>query len=165
MIFIHFHPLAEVSYEHWSSFKSRLDITEQDNPHHTKTIGLHMDACAENFDAMDLDNMYRHENRLISLACKLHDIGKEFCQFYKEEKGHSVYYQHHLVGAYMAMFLLKYDFGWGNNDIITMCNYIQWHMQPFFMKTEKAHAKFIKLVGYDTYDVILRINEADKGAK
>ena len=63
---------------------------------------------------------------------------------------------HHLVSAYDSLFYID-----EYNDILLRANYIQWHMQPFFMETEKAKNKFIKLVGQEFYDNLMILHQAD----
>ena len=46
-----------------------------------------------------------------------------------------------------------------------LTNYIQWHMQPFFMKEQKTIDKFIKMVGQEFYDKLMILHEADRIAK
>lgn len=140
-----------------------LDKIDQETPYHTLTIGKHCDKCGFHLAPLIEDKETVEYFTLLAIA-KLHDIGKIFCKEYNEEKGHYTYYQHHLVGAYNAMFYLK-TIGYTDKEIIKMCNYIQWHMQPFFIRTEEAKNKFIKLVGQEFYDNLMILHEADKMAK
>jgi len=137
-----------------------LNYIDQDNPHHTLTIGKHCLKCSLLCEKTDNDV-------LIAEAALLHDIGKQFTKSFKNCKGEITkvahYYQHHLVSAYMSLFYLEE--GWFDDDILKITNYIQWHMQPFFIKTEKALNKFINLVGIDFYNKLLILHEADKNAK
>ena len=141
-------------------FLKILDI-EQDNPHHTLTIGKHCLKCGE-----ILSNI--SNNDLLIKAGFYHDIGKLQTKEFKNSKGEKTeiahYFQHHLVSAYESLFYLK-DFGYEDEEILKITNYIQWHMQPFFIKTEKAKQKFINLVGEETYNNIMLLHEADKLAK
>lgn len=73
---------------------------------------------------------------------------------------HATYYQHHLVSAYDSLFYLKEE-GLDNETILKISNYIQWHMQPFFMESDKARNKFINLVGQEFYDKLMILHEAD----
>ena len=100
------------------------------------------------------------------MAALYHDIGKRFTKQFKNSKGEDTdiahYYQHHLVSAYDSMFYLRWL------DDYTMLNvvkYIQWHMQPFFIKTDKAKNKLINLIGQTAYEKLLILHKADKLAK
>lgn len=138
-----------------------LNEINQDNPHHTLTIGKHCEMCS------DLISKQTNNQYLIQ-AGYLHDIGKAFTKEFKNGKGEvtetATYYQHHLVSAYDSMFYLK-NMDYADYEIIHICNYIQWHMQPFFIETEKAREKFISLVGKAFYNDLMILHECDKRAK
>jgi hypothetical protein len=98
----------------------------------------------------------------------LHDIGKKFTKQFSNYKGEPTdiahYYNHMNVSAYDAMFYLK-DKGYNDDDILNICNLIQWHMQPFFIETDKAKNKFIRLVGQEFYDRLMILHQSDMDAK
>jgi predicted kinase len=136
-----------------------LNYINQDNPNHTLTIGNHCFQSAllcEEYDG----------NRLLCMAALLHDIGKKFTKEFKNSKGEETdiahYYQHHLVSAYDSLFYYK---DMDLEDKLKLVDYIQWHMQLFFLESEKAKNKFIRLVGQEFYDDLLIFHEADKNAK
>lgn len=136
-----------------------LNKINQDNPNHTLTIGNHclkcIGLCEEMLDDFELN-----------MAALYHDIGKRFTKQFKNSKGEDTdiahYYQHHLVSAYDSLFYLK---GLETELILNITNYIQWHMQPFFIKSDKTKNKFIRLVGQEFYDKLLILHEADKKSK
>ena len=136
-----------------------LNKISQDNPNHTLTIGEHCLKCAGICEEL-VDDFE------LNMAALYHDIGKRFTKQFKNSKGEDTdiahYYQHHLVSAYDSMFYLRWL------DDYTMLNvvkYIQWHMQPFFIKTDKAKNKLINLIGQTAYEKLLILHEADKLAK
>lgn len=137
-----------------------LNKIYQDNPYHTLTIGEHCLKCCGLCEEIK-------DNFELNMAALFHDIGKRFTKSFENSKGETTekahYYQHHLVSAYDSMFYLK-D-GVADKDILKICNYIQWHMQPFFIKTEKAKDKFINLVGQEFYDGLMILHECDNRAK
>ena len=140
-----------------------LDEIKQDNPHHTLSIGNHCDKCARmllKISNTDVTN----KNYILECAAQFHDIGKKFTKEFNEKKGYCTYYQHHLTGAYDSLFYLD-EIGWRDDDILKITNYIQWHMQPFFIKEDKTKYKFIKLVGEEFYNNLMLLHEADKLAK
>lgn len=135
-----------------------LNKINQDNPHHTLTIGKHCLQCAYNVELSKDDD-------ILIIAGLFHDIGKKFTKEFKNGKGEDPdiahYFNHHLVSAYDSLFYLKYD----NDTKLKITNYIQWHMQPFFLETEKSKNKFINLVGQEFYDDLMILHRADIEAK
>jgi predicted HD phosphohydrolase len=134
-----------------------LNKIKQDNPHHELTIGEHCLKCSA-----ELEQLSEGESIELFEAALLHDIGKSFTKVFKNSKGEDTdiahYYQHHLVSAYNSLF---YEI---DCDRTLRANYIQWHMQPFFIETEKAKNKFINLVGQITYNKIMLLHKADIAA-
>lgn len=144
----------------WSLYDlfEKLNSFEQDNPYHTLKLGEHLRKCYIETDHHELE---------VNVAAMLHDIGKPFTKTFQKMNGEvsdvAHYYQHHLVGAYDAMFYLKAK-RLETDEIVRICNYIQWHMQPYFIETDKAKNKFIRLVGEDFYNKLMILHEADKKA-
>lgn len=139
-----------------------LNNIPQDNPNHTKTIGEHCMVCCENV----LKGMIDLNPNLL-FAAGLHDIGKKFTKSFVNSKGEVTsvahYFNHPNVSAYNAMFYL--DMLIDKKDVLTTIAYIQWHMLPFHLETEKAKRKYIKLFGQQFYDDLLILNTADKAAR
>jgi len=145
-----------------------LDFINQDNPHHTLTIGEHCRKCADNIKSKMYYNKIVNENsENLYLAGLLHDIGKHFCKSFKNSKGeiteNATYYQHHFVSAYDSLFYLK-ELGMSKDDILEITNLIQWHMR-LFNETEKSKKKFINMVSEGFYNDLLLLHEADINAK
>lgn len=132
-----------------------LNRINQDNPHHVLTIGEHCSKCAK-----ELDKISKNCSMELFDAALMHDIGKKFTKEFKNYKGESTdiahYYNHHLISAYDSLFYIDED-----EDILLRANYIQWHMQPFFIETEKTKNKFINLVGQEFYDNLMLLHQAD----
>lgn len=139
--------------------KMMLDLitVEQDNPHHSHTIGNHCRQTLEHLIKESKDNN-------LLMASYIHDCGKPFTKEFNETKGHSTFYQHHLVGAYDSLFYLKAE-GFKDKDILKISKYIAFHMHPFQFNEEKTINKFIDLHGEDFYNDIMMLNKADKMAK
>jgi len=137
-----------------------LNKIDQDNPHHTLTIGKHCLKCFQICEQL-LDDFE------LNMAAMYHDIGKRFTKAFKNSKGEDTetahYYQHHLVSAYDSLFIFNKQ-GFDKNMILRISNYIQWHMQPFFIQSDKARNKFINLVGQEFYDKLMILHDADKVA-
>jgi len=151
------------TYKEYNSIKlfDELDNINQENIHHTLTIGKHCKKCAE--------ELTKHYDCNLKFAGLLHDIGKKFCKSFKNNKGeeteNATYYQHHFVSAYDSLFYLKdIEDGITIDDILEITNLIQWHMR-LFNETEKSKNKFINMVGQEFYDKLILLHEADKNAK
>jgi len=138
----------------------KLNIS-QNNCHHTLTVLNHCIKCVDNVEEQS-------SNVELQMAALFHDIGKPFTKQFKNFKGEETedahYYNHMNVSAYNSLFYLN-SRDYLDCSILNICNYIQWHMQPFFMNTEKAKTKFIKLVGQQFYDNLMILHEADVTAK
>ena len=120
---------------------------DQKNDHHKHSLRLHCELCAlevnEITDCLSLFN-----------AARYHDIGKLFTQTFGGD-GQAHYYSHHNVGAYYYMC----SYGIGDvNEIF----YINFHMQPFFWKEDKTHAKYKKLFGDFLYGNLMILHKCDK---
>lgn len=143
-----------------------LNKIEQDNPHHTLTIGKHclkcFQLCEQKLDELGLEDFE------LNMASLYHDIGKRFTKSFRNSKREFTeiahYYNHEFVSAYDSLFIF-YQQGFENKEILKIANYIQWHMQPFFIKSESAKNRFVNLVGQEFYDRLLILHEADENAK
>ena len=110
-----------------------LNKIDQENPHHTLTIGKHclktFQICEELIDDFELN-----------MAAMYHDIGKKFCKAFKNSKGEDTetahYYNHNNVSAYDSLFIFHQQ-GFEDEIILKIVNYIQWHMMPFFIRDSK----------------------------
>lgn len=149
--------MGDIVFSGQELFKDLKQIN-QDNPHHTLAIGEHCTKCAKVV-------METQEDYSLGVAGLFHDIGKKFTKTFKNRKGETTdiahYYQHHLVSAYLSLFYLKVESGISDEGILEIANYIQWHMQPFFIDSEKSKNRFINLVGQDFYDKLIILHEAD----
>ncbi len=125
----------------------------QDNSHHTLTLGEHCNQVS-------LDVGY---DMLLAYAGLLHDCGKPLCATHINKKGEydedCHYYDHQYIGSYMSLF---YDYG--NINPLDVAILIEWHMQPYFNKEEKTKNKYRQLWGEELYKKIMRLHEADRNA-
>ena len=132
----------------------RLNNIDQENRHHTLTIGEH---CTETMlNVMD-DN--KRVDRL-TVAAMLHDIGKEFTKM-RGDDGQCHYYQHHCVSAYDSLFYLN-AYGVHKNDMSYISNLIYYHMHPYmsWAQSEKAMVKDKHLLG-DMFTDVMKLHDAD----
>ena len=130
----------------------------QDNNHHTLTLGEH---CRSVY------NSVKDAKEELTYAGLLHDCGKMFCKTFTNSKGEVTeqahYYNHERVGSYNSLF---YDTENGV-DHLEIAVLIRWHMQPYFWEkdnNEKQHNKYRKLWGEELYKDIMRLHEADLNA-
>lgn len=140
---------------------------DQQNPHHTLTLGEHL---FKTFRMCNLSSFDDAEAYVIMRAALMHDCGKPFTQTFKNAKGEpseiAHYYNHEHVSAYESLFLLTiYE-----EDIIETINIsalVTWHMQPYFFErnnNEKLHNKYKRIWGKEFYNMVMALHEADKAA-
>lgn len=161
-IYIQYADGARDSYGTPEEFVAKLMDYPHDNPHHTETVGLHMqmahDYLLNHYDVKKEDNL--------AVAALLHDCGKPFTKAFCNKRGEPTeiahYYQHQCNGAYDAMFF-QYD-GKSEKDILEISMLINLHMIPFDWKEKKAEEKKQKLWGEEVYQKIRMIHEADKAS-
>ena len=137
---------------------AELKDFSQDSPHHALTLGDHLKKCADSL---------KYNDYHIKLAAIFHDVGKPFVKSFYNSRGEpsesAHYYNHQFVGAYEALFYLRANRIF-DVDILKICNYIQWHMQLYFLNTNKSIRKFVKLVGMEFYNELMILHMADKEA-
>lgn len=136
-----------------------LDTVSQDNTYHTLTIGEHCKKCMEYIKAnCDYD--------VLEIAALMHDIGKKFTKKFEDSKGNPTdeahFYGHQNVSAYMSLFYLK---NMSKEKLLEVTKYIQWHMHPLNISTEKARRRTINLLGDEFYKNLMLLHEADNYAK
>lgn len=138
-------------------YMSVIDFN-QDNSHHTLTLGEH---------CRGVYNRVKDAREELVYAGLLHDCGKPFCKTFTNSKGEVTelahYYNHERVGSYNSLF---YDMDNGV-DHLEIAVLIRWHMQPYFWEknnNEKLQNKYRKLWGEKLYTNIMRLHEADKAA-
>jgi predicted kinase len=145
----------------WKELMEQLVYVSQDNPHHINTIGIHC-LKAEKWITP------RTNSSLLILAARFHDIGKLETKVFTNMKGEPTkeahFFQHHMVGGYKAMFYLKV-MGYGEEDILEICSYIQSHMQPYSFESTKTINRIIKLRGQKFYDNLMLLHEADENSQ
>lgn len=142
-----------------------INSIEQDNIHHTLTVGHH---CL--LTRAIIEQSYPDFPDEVYMAALLHDIGKPFTKTFIDSKGNDSeqahYYQHHLVGAYMSLHYVPKTYT--DAQRLRVANIIQWHMRPFDIEkapdSNKLNKKFKELVGRD-YDAIYAVHYADIKAK
>lgn len=137
----------------------------QDNPHHTLTLGEHMDAARD----------YCVEHGFSEAVCEAawyHDIGKLYTKRFTNYRGEPTetahFYGHENYSAYM--YLCEKAGGSSPEgsleDTLYIANLINWHMRPLnsWQRSPSREEKDRKLVGEAMYGDIMRLNQADRYA-
>jgi hypothetical protein len=131
----------------------KADGFDQDNPHHTLTLGEHLRKAAEYAD--------RHGYTDLHDACLYHDVGKLITKSFLDSKGNVTkdahYFGHDNASAYIYLSEIAAD--------PYTANLINWHMMPFSWNDPKAKEKARKLIGDKMMDDIYKIHYADISAK
>ena len=146
---------------------SLLDF-DQDNPHHTLSLGEHMRRTMAytqsnwNDGDVPLDLYY---------ASSLHDIGKTECRTYVDYKGrqcqYAHYYGHENVGAYDVLF---FDFCSKQTDELTLAVSLLVNLHMTFYHFDKSpnaaklHEKHKKLWGSELYNKVRHLHDSDVNA-
>lgn len=129
---------------------------QQDNHNHQLTLDQHLIKAYEKCAA--------YETELeIEWAALLHDIGKPFVKSFSNYKGEpsidAHYFNHQNVGAYDSLFITRKYFN--TKSVLYIAALIQWHMQLYFVETEKAYKKFLNIVGKEMYSDLEIIHDCD----
>ena len=108
------------------NYLEHADMYDQQNPHHTLTLGGHSRKCA--------DYVKEHsDSKLLYDIALLHDCGKPFTASYYNSKGVKCdklhFYQHHCTGSYDIVFYLK-NLGYTDDEAIHGARLVWWHMRP-----------------------------------
>jgi len=140
-----------------------MDEFDQENEHHTQTLGAHCRMASERCHSVF------PANRNLYTAAFLHDIGKLETKVRINSRGiddgNCHYYQHHCVGAYMAAFYLL-DGSYSIEDQVDILNMIYYHMHPYcsWKQSEKAMNKDKLLIGEELFNSIMALHDADVSA-
>lgn len=131
---------------------------DQKTKHHKYTLEKHCELCAEKIKELSHDIiLYR--------AAQIHDVGKVFTGKPKEDgSGVYCYYSHHNVGAYTLLQNLDL-IGFYSYDYILKCLfYVNYHMLPFFIESDKSRKKWEGIMGKENLDKLFLFNQCDRYA-
>lgn len=137
----------------------------QDNPHHTLTLGAHLDAardyCVKNGFSENVQE-----------AAWYHDIGKYYTKRFVNRKGEiretAHFYGHENYGAWLYLCEKSADGfekdAWEKN--LYIANLINWHMRPLnaWQYSTAREEKDRKLMGETMYADLMRLHQADRQA-
>lgn len=141
-------------------------VLSQDNPHHTLTVGDHMEA------AVNYAREHAFGERIEHVAA-YHDIGKFYTKRFENFKGERTetahFYGHECYGAYL--YLVEHCCGKSLtseqfNDVLYNANLINCHMRPLRVWRDSPAAKERdkELFGEQFFSDLLKVNECDKEA-
>ena len=140
--------LIEVDYndgiENFEHYRRKMMNFDQQNHHHSKTLGHH--CLAAQAYLAEKGNDYSE----LAWVMRMHDVGKLFTKSEPDEKGDCHYYSHENYGAY----------------IVLLCNglksaqLVNYHMLPY----NKNNETWRKRMGETFWNKLLIMNEADRAA-
>lgn len=124
--------------------------------HHKYTLDVHCQRLKEEIEK-------RTDDKVLIRTALIHDIGKLFTGKPKDDdSGDYCYYSHHNVGTYnLLQNLDKVAFG-DKDRTLDLLFYVNYHMQPFFMTSEKSKNKWKNIFGEEKYNNLIMFNECDK---
>lgn len=132
----------------------RMIETEQNNPHHCYTVGVHTiyAVCAIQADP------------ILRWAMLLHDVAKPECkQTGKDGVDH--FYGHDFKGAERAKQILK-RLRLDNHTINLVCRLVQWHDYRIEIPiTEKKVRRALNRIGVEIFPLLLQVQRADSLAQ
>lgn len=150
-----------------------------DNPHHSLTIGAHMELTNilfrskyvhELMNPWERNDCNRHiitseDYNIMYCATKYHDLGKVFCKTFINSKGETTsiahYYNHSNVGAYIYLTTADPSDIKGFKDELLIANLIADHMK--FFNGEKAIEKLREKYG-ENFWMLEELHEFDISA-
>ena len=134
----------------------------QENAHHTLTLGEHCWQAFKYIDQCEIDSVYPGE---VKYATMLHDCSKPFCKTFTNTKGEVTdqahYYFHEHISSYDSLFYQT------PSCRLYIAVLIRWHMQPYYWEkdnNEKLQNKYRKLWGEALYNDLLLLHKADLAA-
>lgn len=144
-----------------SNFFNIANKFDQENSHHTLTLGEHCTKAATYIQEHCSDNY------LLLIATLLHDNGKLHTKTKTNargiEDGNCHYYQHHSYGSYECLFYLHFAKQFTEPEMTYISNLIYYHMHPYcqWKQSEKALNKDKRLLGDKLFNDIMLLHNAD----
>lgn len=137
----------------------------QDNPHHTLTLGEHLDAARDYCLAHGF-------SETVCEAAWYHDVGKLYTKRFMNRRGEPTetahFYGHENYSAYLYLCEKAGEMtdAGSSDDILYKANLINWHMKPLnsWQHSPTREEKDRKLVGEEMYRDIMLLNQADRDA-
>lgn len=132
----------------------KCDGYDQKTPYHELTLDKHLWKTVE-------EAKVHHYNNVMQTAALYHDVGKIYCQTFKDGIAH--YYGHENISAYLyAMHEYTQNiFSW--NDFLDILFIINYHMRPY-QWTEKSYQKDLELFGERRVELLKQFHYCDEAA-
>lgn len=143
--------------------ETNANAIDQENSHHSSTIGGH---CLE---AAEYVKEHFPNNLPLKTAALLHDIGKVFTKSRLNSRGEvdteCHYYNHQNCGAYDSFFYMDV-LNISHAERLHIANLIYYHMMPFtsWKQSKGVEQKIMIQVGKEFFDEIMMLHEADLAA-
>lgn len=129
---------------------------DQRTSHHKYTLDIHCKKLKEEIEK-------RTDDKVLIRAALIHDVGKLFTGEPKDDgSGNYCYYSHHNIGTYFLLHNLDKVAFCDKKRTLDLLFYVNYHMQPFFINSEKAKNKWKKIFGEEKYNNLIMFNECDK---
>lgn len=142
-----------------SEFMKNILGFEQDNPHHSMSLGKHCTAVADSLNGV------RYSGRDLYIAGLLHDNGKVHTKVFTDVHGNPTsmahYYQHAEVGAYESILFLNSMGIYSTDDILFYAGVILYHMRPYQLKSQKSIDKLRNTIGIEMFNAVMALNKED----
>ncbi len=139
-------------------YKERINGYNQENPHHRQDLLGHVMAVRNKAVAE------MPAEPVIEYAALLHDCAKPLTKVFNTIKGvpteHAHYYGHDNYGAWESLFYMANHLT-STRQILDVATLVEFHMRPYFAKTEKAKNKIKNLLGEDLYYMLEILHKAD----
>lgn len=145
-----------ISEQDLAKIEKFMNGVNQKTHHHKYTLDIHCKKCTE-------EVMKRTNDEVLIRAARIHDFGKLFTAEPKNDgSGDYRYYSHHNVGTFQLLPMLNSIAFADKNKTLELLFYINYHMQPFFLNTEKSKEKWKNIFGEEKYNNLIMFNECDK---
>ena len=151
--------------ERYTFPRAEAAMFSQDNPHHTLTLGAHMDAARE----YCVTKGFSEE---VQEAAWYHDIGKLYTKSFMNRRGMKTesahFYDHENYGTYLYLCekasQKPEDDDW--ERVLYIANLINWHMCYFkrWADSARARERDIQLMGEKMFRDLEQLHEADRSA-
>ena len=129
---------------------------DQKTHHHKYPLDEHCLRCACEVKKR------KPEDKVLYRAALIHDIGKLSVGEPKNDgSGDYRYYGHHNYGTYELLQNLDCIGFTQYNDILKCLFYVNFHMLPFFLESEKARKKWENIMGKENLNTLMLFNECD----
>ena len=135
---------------------NKVQDFDQMNEHHSRKL---FDHCYTTAQSLPFEIEYDSD---LYQAASIHDYGKAFTQTFFDLKGNpslnAHYYGHDSYGAYLYCCCC-------DSPKLYIAQLINYHMLPYFMKTDKSIQKWSEILGSHLWQDLQVLNAADKRAK